>query len=38
MTLRDCDKLFEKGFYVTIKNHANYRYIVIGKEVSRNGS
>lgn len=38
MTLADCDKLYRKGFYVTIKNHANIMYVILGKECSKNGS
>lgn len=38
MTLGDCDKLVRKGFYVTIKNLGNFTYILVGEEVSKNGS
>lgn len=38
MTLWDCDKLVAKGFYITIKNRGNITYILVGEEVSKNGS
>ena len=38
MTLEDCDKLYRKGFYVTIKNLGKVLYVILGKEASRNGS
>lgn len=38
MTLWDCDKLTQKGFYVTIKNRGNITYVLVGKEDSKNGN